>query len=269
VSKERNNSAPEESKSEPPKYIVSYSALMTILLAFFIILNTLAVSREYGFKGAGLGIFRMSFQSLGLPGILTGARGPVRLQTTGGKYAPAVEPADEAESKRHEGRLIYPDRRDLKQTLISVLKTRNRVTLPLNTRYAEKLNRKSRKELDALARLLRQSDCEILVCATIPKTGKQSPHSWYDASMWALRVGKYLCHNGHVAANRVTAIGYAALPEQERAADGRGNEPTISLILRPPRKPLRASPPEERPLHRLHFRRNLTPVTGNSPMVEE
>ena len=48
MSERRGNSNAPESKREAPKYLVAYSAMMTILLAFFIMLNSLATVQEGG-----------------------------------------------------------------------------------------------------------------------------------------------------------------------------------------------------------------------------
>ena len=276
----REKFTPPESKNEPPKYIVAYSAMMTILLAFFIMLNSLATVREYGLKGAGLGLFRMSFNSLGLPGFLTGGRKPVGLNSPGGKHQPEVETDEGEEGKEQDGRLIEPDKRDIKDALTAVLETHNRMVLPLDIRYGDSLDREGKKRLAEIARLLRQSDSEILVCATIPRESRSARHPWYDASMWALLVAKHLCHTGNVPAHRLTAIGYAASPQGEQVADGGlrvpdsgdapssliphssvGNpqcgEPTISLILRPPKKSYRANDMGDASLRQMHFRRDI------------
>ena len=269
----REKFTPPESKNEPPKYIVAYSAMMTILLAFFIMLNSLATVREYGLKGAGLGLFRMSFNSLGLPGFLTGGRKPVGLNSPGGKHQPEAEITEGDAGKEQDGRLIEPDKRDIKDMLTAVLKTHNRVVLPLDIRYGDRLNRESKKRLAEIARLIRQSDSEVLVCATIPQGSRGERHPWYDASMWALLVAKYLCHQGKVPAHRVTAIGYAASPQAEQMADSgdappssipnsaihnpKWSEPTISLILRPPKKSYRANDMGDASLRQMHFRRDI------------
>ena len=50
MSEKRRNSKAPETKREAPKYIVAYSAMMTILLAFFIMLNSLATVQEGGLR---------------------------------------------------------------------------------------------------------------------------------------------------------------------------------------------------------------------------
>ena len=134
----REKFTPPESKNEPPKYIVAYSAMMTILLAFFIMLNSLATVQEYGLKGAGLGLFRMSFNSLGLPGFLTGGRKPVGLNSPGGKHQPEAEITEGDEGKEQDGRLIEPDKRDIKDVLTAVLKTADKVNIDNSARSGGK-----------------------------------------------------------------------------------------------------------------------------------
>jgi hypothetical protein len=53
-----------------PAYMAQYTALMTLLLAFFILLNVLSESKESGFKD-GIGQIRNAFGQVGGLGIFS------------------------------------------------------------------------------------------------------------------------------------------------------------------------------------------------------
>jgi len=236
----RKNKASGSSGPQTPKYIVSYSAMMTILLAFFIMMNTLAEVREYGLIGNGLGLFRMSFNSLGLPGFLTGGRLPANLNAVGGKIR-VEEDAEDAEqnTKPAEGRLIDPDRHDLRETVFGLLKTEDRVVLPLDIRYAPVLDKAAKNRLNVLARLIRQRAAEIIVSAAIPAGMSKGPDAWREPSAWALRIANYLKEKNRVGDNRVLAVGATVAPGDGDA--GEAKDPTVCIILRPPRTALKPS----------------------------
>ncbi len=258
MSLNRKKPAESEGKSGPPKYIVSYAAMMTILLAFFIMLNNLSTQREYGLKGSGLGVFRKSFNSLGLPGILPRSDKPVSLKKSGGKYIPADRGAVETGGKRYDGRLIKPEEYDLEETLMARLKTQEEVVLPLGMQPMEELSEASKERLASLARLIRRTDQTVVVRATMVG-GDGAPHPWYDGSVWALRVAKYLCYEGGLAPERVTAVGCVAPPEEGATSAQKSEDATICLVLRPGGRRLHHSHSGADTRRDIHFRKEVTP----------
>jgi len=236
--RDKKNSS-ETTGPETPKYIVSYSAMMTILLAFFIMMNTLAAVREYGLVGNGLGLFRMSFNSLGLPGFLTGGRQPANLNAVGGKFRVEDEEEDESDTTTNQGRLIDPDRHDLRETVFGLLKTEDRVVLPLDIRYSPVLDKAAKRRLNVLARLIRQRKAEIVVSAAVPAERSESADVWEAPSAWALRIADYLKEKNRVGDNRVLAVGATVAPGDEDA--GEAKEPTVCIVLRTPRTALKSS----------------------------
>ena len=260
MSKQRRSPA-EENILEPPKYIVSYAAMMTILLAFFIMLNTLAEVKEYGLIGSGLGLFRLSFNSLGLPGFLQGGRKPTNLNAVGGRYMIEKDEAEADQSgKPAEGRLINPDKRDLKEALLGLKKTEEKVVLPLDIPYAPRLDKKSKARLSEIARLIRQRHAEVLVCATVPEGTGHSDHPWREAAAWALRVGRYLAAEGRVGKSRVVAVGGTVGTDENGEQQIKG--PTIRLVLRPLKRGLQPPRMTKDSREQIFFRKDWD--TGSS-----
>jgi len=211
---------------------------MTILLAFFIMMNTLAEVRDYGLIGKGLGLFQMSFNSLGLPGFLKTGNKVTDLNAVGGKFRPEEEETPDEDRQKADGRLIDPDKRDLKETLLGLLKTEDRVILPLDVQFGPRLTQRDQDNLMAFARLIRGQQTEIHVCAAVPPAAAKDRDPWQESGEWALRVGVYLSENNRVGGNPVIAAGGTAPPsvnEKEPFLD-----PMMWVVLRPLRAPLSA-----------------------------
>jgi len=233
MSAKRRGQPAEAKGSRPaPKYIVSYAAMMTILLAFFIMLNNLATVREYGLVGRGLGLFRKSFNSFGLPGILPGSRTPKGLKSVGGKFVPQDVPSDEW-GRPLEGRLVDPDEHDLQDTVTALLNTDRDVILPLPIDPARDLDQETQRRLASLARLIRLSDCEVQVRATLVAERRDLRPAWREAAALAQRVGDYLCSRQGIPAERVVVVAKVRpAPAEEEGRPGR-EASGIAFLLRP------------------------------------
>ncbi len=252
------NGAESESGGKTPKYIISYSAMVTILLAFFIMLNNLATVREYGLVGTGLGVFRESFNSFGLSGILPGSRSPTGLTAAGGKFIPEDVPRD-PHGRPMDDRLIDPDEHDIEDAVTALLKTDQDVILPLPIRRAERLDKQAKERLAFLAKLIRLSRCDVHVCATIVVETASLQDGWREATAWALQVGEYLCSEEGIPPDRVLVVGKAlsrspddsgrdeAIEPVTRAAQRRvASQSSIGLILRPRRRAAPAVQPPKK-----------------------
>lgn len=233
MSDQRKAPPPEENDAqEPPKYIVSYSAMMTILLAFFIMLNTIAQEREYGLKGAGLGAFTVSFVSSGLPGFLTGSTKPTSLGQPGGKWRPETD--DTADGKTHvkDERLISSDDKDLESLLQQAVNTQKDVALPLAINPEGTLSPANKRQLASLAKTIRQTNSSILIRASMAYD-EASDNPWSQAGQWALRVTEYLCEQEKVPHHRVIAVGCILPDELDEAGNRIRAQSSISVVIVP------------------------------------
>jgi Membrane MotB of proton-channel complex MotA/MotB len=205
---ERHQNPPVEEKNaqEPPKYIVSYAAMMTILLAFFILLNNMATVREYGMKGAGLGAFKMSFVASGLPGFLTSSTDAMSFDAPGGKYRPEIEDDDEVEPAGKSARNIHSDDKNLDESRQELIATNKEVVWPLDVPYGHALTPAAKAHLRKLARMVRPTDRVILVRATLVD-GEDGRYPWSGAINWALLIANYLKEEGKMPPHRVIAAG--------------------------------------------------------------
>lgn len=238
MSQKREKNGDSDESPGTPKYIVSYSAMMTILLAFFIMLQNLSSVREYGLLGIGLGAFRQSFNSIGLPGLLPGSGKTLSLNAPGGKYVPEGKGEDGEEAMEEDARMIEPGDRDLADTVTDALDARDNVVVHLALRRSDRLDEKAKKELATLARLIRATDCAVLVSAELPPSTGQTSHPWYKACQLALLVGRHLCLAENVPSHRVTAVGKVAKSGSDAEKSEKPRGPIVRLVLRPASKRL-------------------------------
>ena len=209
-----------------PKWYVGFSTLTTILMTFFITLTmNMGKERELGYAGPGVGAFREAFNSYGLNGVLRGARRLADLVTWGDKYLPEDMPPD-AEAKDPTDRLISSSEKDLKRNTSEARSTKEDVSLPLAVHYGPTLDAASRERLASAARLLRQNNSNVLVCARVPVGSDDGADTAYRASQWAMLVGRHLASEEKIASARLTAIGMVG--------DDATKEATLTLVLRPP-----------------------------------
>ncbi|MGO8702606.1 MAG: flagellar motor protein MotB [Candidatus Brocadiia bacterium] len=224
-----------------PRWYVGFSTLTTILMTFFIILTVNGASmnskRNLGYAGPGSGIFRQGFTDHGTPGLLRGARRVAEFFSWGDKFLPEDTP--EGQGEVYTGRLIEMPDRDLKQALSHLVKSVNDVVLPLPlslpaglaTGRPEPLNEPARAELAAAARLIRQTDHSVMVCATLPaeNSGQPPDEALRRAAEWALLIGRYLAETEKIPADRLMAIGRVATPDSK----GGAAEASVTLVMRP------------------------------------
>ena len=238
-------------KHSAPKWVVGFSSLTTILMTFFITFTVnMGNRRDLGYVGPGrLGAFQKGFMSHGLPSILSGARRVINLVFSGNKYLPEGQPEDADQSMSYDGRLITPPDKDLKNTVTNLLKTQPEVVLPVVIPYAKTLDKESKARLGAVARLVRQNDCNVMVAATLVGNADNIQTLWYEASEWALQIGTYLCREQGIAPKRVMAVG------QARPADDHGWQTGVTIVLRPSDRARQALPADAEsrsamPLHK-------------------
>jgi hypothetical protein len=237
---------------------VGFSTLTTILMTFFIVLiahtSSAHSKRDLGYAGPGSGMFRQGFNSHGMPGVLRGARRVMDFFTWSDKFLPEDTP--EGQGEIYTGRLIEMPERDLKQAVTHLAKSANDVVLPLPMNMPagfepgrpEALDEAARAQLAAAARLIRQTDHTVMVCATVPleNAGHTQQELLCCAAERALFIGRYLAESEKIPADRLIAIGRVATPD----ASGKTAEASVTLVMRP-KVVYGASPlPETDPLHK-------------------
>lgn len=212
-----------------PKWYVGFSTLTTILMTFFITLTvTMGKDRDLGYVGPGSGAFRDAFNSHGMSGVLRSARRVVDFLTWGDKYLPEGG-ADDASARVTNDRLMEMPERDLKQRPTQVENASRDVLLALPIRYSSTLDKEARERLAAAARILRQSEAAVLICANLPVGSASIDETLILSAQWAQLVARHLVARESIPAARLSAVGRAS------PADARDpvKEPTLTLVIRP------------------------------------
>ncbi len=224
-----------------PTWYVGFSTLTTILMTFFIVLiahtSSAHAKRNLGYAGPGSGLFRQGFTSHGMPGVLRGARRVLDFFTWSDKFLPEDTP--EGQGEIYTGRLIEMPERDLKQAVTHLAKSANDVILPipmsmpagLEAGRPEALDESARAQLAAAARLIRQTDHTVMVCATLPleNAGQPRQELLCRAAERALFIGRYLAETEKIPADRLIAIGRVVTPD----STGKAGEASLTLVMRP------------------------------------
>jgi len=243
---------PEKPKGTP-RYIVSYSALMTILLAFFIMLNAFAEVREYGLIGAGLGEFVRSFRSLGLPGFLTRGTHPARLSATAPKYLTPSMLEESSDAEPYDGRALEESEKRVRNAIVRLVEKGDEVVIPLPVEFVpgtSDLKRRSIRHLERAARVLRATSSEVSVEVSLgrPPTSRAGRGAvWRLSGARALEIVRHLRFRGGLAPQRLRAVGRGRTPALSRRpgndADsvdaGPGRAPSqdgidrVNIVLRP------------------------------------
>ncbi len=250
-----------------PKYIISYSAMVTILLAFFIILQRLAEERQSGYEAAGIGPFKNAFNSTGLPGLLSGWREALQFSATGARYVP-----DTAAAKPNEDqpggidRLISPADADLANTLQMHIEAPQDVVLSVVATVKNgKLTADSQREIGRTASLLRECRNQIDVRCIVPpdiKPYAEGDTAWETGMRYAMIMAEHFCFREGISVDRVQALASiddTAVTRAARNNNQRPPGPVFAVVLRPATESVIRRPPDP---DRAKFRYEVRPKHG-------
>ena len=211
---------PEPKKNGAPAYIVSMSALWTILLSFFILMCTMAQEQEAGFIAAGTGSFVRELEAYGLPGLLKGTRNAFSFGTNRPVYSIRKEDTEPARASEGVGdrRVIkVPDKR--LENLDSLGSRKIRLRIPTSVKFkpgSSELDGQARRELDSVLKRIRNTICDITIEAYVdPDSSFAEPptdqrQAWILSARRARAITKYFHERGGIPYEQLMPVGYAS-----------------------------------------------------------
>ncbi len=222
------------SKSQPPEkqgpkgapaYMGQYASLMTILLAFFIVMLTLGQDRATKFR-VGVGQIRNLIGLQGGTGVLEFWRSM--------RYPPAprVDPQEEDEDSLLVGyQMGARDAFSLQsETLRQITIDDTSRDLRLNTQIdfhpgRVRIKRDTQSSLDHITTLLHSIDAYRI---DVEVWGKDEPEARHLAARRAVWITRHLVEHARIPADRIRAIGLI----REDAPETEEQQPKVTILLR-------------------------------------
>ena len=193
----------------PEMDMMAFASMVTILLAFFIMLSSFAGKPDedkakeaiQSFKGAleNFGLNRMSMAKsdsidnltlvLKKLGVKSNDDNPIMVEKN---VSNLVDEDITVEYERKKHQLFFPTKIDFEDNGLE-------------------LTASSRKYLDSLIKTIKERDCQVTVCSFTDRgfiPTEEFPTSWQFSAEQAVAVTRYLNTVGRISYKRLTAIGY-------------------------------------------------------------
>ncbi len=193
----------------PQADMLSFAAVMTILLAFFIMLSTFAGKPEEERSKEAIESFKAALNNFGLSEIVFGRSDSINnlifaLKKTGGSYT------------KDERRLLNKSFANLidKELDITYKKEGGHLVFPTEIKFVDGgliLTPSSKVYLNNFIKIIKDRDFNILVRGYTGNGFTPSddfPTSWHSSAEHATAVTKYLHNKGKIDYKRMTAIGH-------------------------------------------------------------
>ncbi|NQT18618.1 MAG: OmpA family protein [Planctomycetes bacterium] len=227
----------EEGKKGAPAYIVSFSALMTIMLTFFILLCTMANEQEYGLLGAGTGSFIHNINALGLPGLLPGHRTTIDLGPGRPGYLPlerAAVQTDGSDADVIYRRVISIEPIRLPRALASYFRKEKELHMWIYVDFepgSAFLTKNARRKLWPLLTRIRMMQYHVRVEAYVDERFSSNEihgNAWELSAARAAAVVRYFHQAGGMSYRRMWPVGHGSA---KLIAEGPINDRLVRLVL--------------------------------------
>lgn len=188
--------------------MVAFASLMTILLAFFIMLSSYAGKPKEQETDEALKSFKEALNNFGVSKVLFGSTDSIfnlslKLESYGGKNK-MRKPTDIN---------AFVNTID-KDTDIEYIQTGRRVNFPTEINFINEeldISPESKQYLNNLIKVIKDRDCQVMVGGYTSEdfvSSDRYPTSWQLSAEYASAVTKYFNNVGDIDYKRLTAVGY-------------------------------------------------------------
>ncbi|MGR3310244.1 MAG: OmpA family protein [Candidatus Brocadiales bacterium] len=204
--KKKKKSLVEEKLTGPD--MLSFTGMMLILLAFFIVLSTMAEDKKTERMKSAQRSFVESLDSYGLSRVLAWKKGIVNIDRIG---ADNTYPMVKEEELMDNGALCTMIENELK---VTYRRTDSKVVIPTPIAFEPKeakLSPTSEDFLNRLIKLVKNRPCKIIIEGHVDNSfipSERYSTSWELSAARATSVAQYLHEKGKISFNRLSTIGY-------------------------------------------------------------
>jgi chemotaxis protein MotB len=188
--------------------MVAFASLMTILLAFFIMLSSYAGKPKEKETDEALKSFKEALNNFGVSKVMLGHTDSIfnlslKLETYGGKN----------KMRKPTDRDAFVNTID-KDSDIEYIQTGHRVDFPTEISFINEeldMSPESKQYLNNLIKVIKNRDCQVMVGGYTSEdfvSSDRYPTSWQLSAEYASAVTKYFNNVGNIDYKRLTAVGY-------------------------------------------------------------
>ena len=189
--------------------MLSFASIMTILLAFFIMLSSYGGKPEHNATKEAVESFQNALEAFGLSRIVYGRSNAIA-------NLAFVSERRGAEPDHDNTELVGRSFANLVDGEINIeyVQKGRRMFFPTDIAFIDggtELLPSSKAYLDNLAKLIKDRDCKVIVCSYIDEgfvPTVEHPTSWQFTAERSSAVTNYLYNGGNINYKRMTAIGY-------------------------------------------------------------
>ncbi len=188
--------------------MVAFASLMTILLAFFIMLSSYAGRPKEETAEEVLSSFKEALNNYGVNKVIFGSTDSIfnlnfTLENYGGKY----------KKKKPTDKNKFVNTID-KNSDVEYMQTGNRVDFPTEINFINEeldISPESKQYLNNLIKVIKNRDCKVMVGGYTSEdfvSSDRYPTSWQLSAEYASAVTKYFNNVGNIDYKRLTAVGH-------------------------------------------------------------
>jgi len=188
--------------------MVAFASLMTILLAFFIMLSSYAGRPREETAEEVIKSFKEALDNYGVSKIIFGSSDTIAnlnltLENFSGKY----------KIEKPTVKNVFANTID-KDSDIEYMQTRHRVDFPTEINFINEeldISPESKQYLNNLIKVIKNRDCKVMVGGYTSEdfvSSDRYPTSWQLSAEYASAVTKYFNNVGNIDYKRLTAVGY-------------------------------------------------------------